>query len=274
MDNIENKSLILNETQLENIANGKHVNHTDDTVVLPSDSTFVMPDKFVGKSTEEIAKSYLELEKKQNPKADVAPEATDVKPADVIPADGTPPPIPTENKAITMELVKEYTAKVLENGGEFSAEMYAELEAKGISKADADTYRDGMSAQQDKEIKDTFTGAETTQEQFAQAGQWARANWNDARVEEFNEAMNEAYASGNKSIQKALIRSLTEAFKTANVPAPQTFHGNTSATPPRTGGYESKTAYINDINNPAYAKDASYRDMVYKKLASSDKNKW
>lgn len=60
MDNIENKSLILNETQLENIANGKHVNHTDDTVVLPSDSTFVMPDKFVGKSTEEIAKSYLE----------------------------------------------------------------------------------------------------------------------------------------------------------------------------------------------------------------------
>ena len=55
------ESAVLSEGEVNTIVEGAP---TEEAPTLPSDATeFTMPEKFAGKSAEEIAKSYLELEK-------------------------------------------------------------------------------------------------------------------------------------------------------------------------------------------------------------------
>lgn len=249
---VDNKSTILTEEQVNNVVEGKKINENlEETVTLPSDD--VIPEKYVGKTAEEVYK-LMKIENDYKKNQDTKTEDTKVEDTKT-----------EDNKEeIPEDVVKEYTEKLLKNGGEFTEEDYKKLAEQGYSKDLVDNYKKGVETKQAEEIKQTFIEAETTQEEFKKAGEWARDNWSETRITEFNEAINEAYATNNKTIQKALIRSLTDGFNNAPKKV-ETFHSNTPNVSDAITGYDTKSSYIKDANDPRYAKDPSFRKIVEQK---------
>ena len=251
---VDQKSTILSEEQVATIASGEEVVSTEE-IVLPSEEAInALPEKYAGKSAEEVYKLMkVEEDFKNGKKEEVKTEE-----------------VKTE---VPENVIKEFTDKLIENGGEFSEENYKELEGKGYSKDFVDNYKAGVEAKQAEEVGKTFSEAGTSQEDFQKAGEWARDNWDETRVSEFNEAMNEAYASGNKAIQKSLIRSLTDGFKSAPKDAAP-IHTNAAPEVAKVAGYTTKSEYFADVNNSRYSKDPSYRAIVEQKFLKTNRSNW
>jgi len=258
----EQKSTILSDEQLNNVVEGKEINENlGEEIVLESDKKEeeAIPEKYAGKSAEEVYRlmkienDYKNNQEQENTEDNQTQENNNTE---EVPAD----------------IVKEYTQKLIDNGGDFTEEDYTKLAEKGYTKDFVDNYKAGVEQKQKEDIKNTFIEASTTQEDFQKAGEWARQNWDETRINEFNEAMNEAYSSNNKAIQKSLIRSLTDSFNTAPKKA-QTFHGK-SVAETTVNGYKTKSDYIKDANDIRYKKDASYRKIVEQKFLKTDRNNW
>ena len=169
-----------------------------------------------------------------------------------------------------MEIMKEVT----NNDGVISEDIYKTLEEKGISKEEADTFYEGVKSKTEKEIEATFNEAGISREEFSKAGELARQNWTEDRILEFNTAMNEAYESGNKTIQKALMRSLVDSVKGLPSEDANKVHSNQPTSSPKVEGYSTKSDYFADVNNVRYRKDPSYRKLVEQKFLKTDRSNW
>lgn len=224
-------------------------------VVLPSDKVeFEMPEKFAGKSAEEIAKSYMELEALRNepPKEE----------------EGTPNEEPPKDDATaTADLIEEYASR----GTDLTEEDYQTLEEKGYSRKQVDIYKAGVEAQNAKAAQATMEKAGTTPEEAGDAANWARENWSEERVAQFNEAITNA----SEATQITMLQMLTEQFRNSgDIPtSTEPIHSQTKPVP-KTSGYESMEQLIADQSDPRYdqrnfAYDPSYYKAVREKASRS-----
>lgn len=204
-------------------------------IVLPSDEVkFEMPEKFAGKSAEEIAKSYLELEalKNEPPKEETPKEPTDEEP-------------PKDDATATADLIEEYASR----GTDLTEEDYQTLEEKGYSRKQVDIYKAGVEAQNAQAAAATMEKAGTTPDEIGNAAEWARANWSEDRVAQFNEAITTA----SEAIQVQMLQMLTEQYRAVGITPQSTdpIHSNSKPTP-KTEGYTSMEQLIADQSDPRY----------------------
>ena len=238
---------------------GAPVEATEEEVTLPSDEVaFEMPEKFAGKSAEEIAKSYMELESfKNKPEAEPEEEVKETEDVDK----------PNESQT-TEQLIEEYTSR----GTDLTEEDYKTLEEKGYSKRQVDIYKAGIEAENQKAALATIEKAGTTADEATNAANWARENWSEERVTQFNEAID----GSSESVQIQMLQMLTESYRSNSVPVVDgNVHGqgNTQAKAPV--GYESMEQMVSDMSDARYdpasfKHDPAYYKAVRAKAAKSE----
>lgn len=134
-----------------------------------------IPDKYKGKSIEEVIAMHQEAEKKIGQPDPATPPAT--------PADEPAP----EPKADDVTGFAKYTDEYATTG-EVSEASYKELEAKGFPRSDVDAYIEGqkaIGASFTAKVYD-LTGGE---ENYTQLIKWAETEMDTATVTEYNEAI-------------------------------------------------------------------------------------
>lgn len=226
-------------------------------VILPSDEVaFEMPEKFAGKTAEEIAKSYIELEALKNKSTEEEPpkEQQDEEP-------------PKDDATNTTDLIEEYASR----GTDLTEEDYQVLEEKGYSKRQVDLYKAGYQAEMAQKATALLESAGTTADEASEAANWARENWSDERVAQYNAAIEAA----SPDIQVTMIQMLTEQFRSAPKEAQQEqpLHSNQAPTQSNKG-YTSMEQLIADQSDPRYDQrsfsfDPAFYNAVRAKAAKS-----
>lgn len=265
------KSTVLSEEEVQTTLNGEE--GTGD-VSLPSEDNFEMPEKFQGKSAEEIARAYAELEKMKNQPKEETPEeeqpeeaADDSEFVNPMLEEGRPEgskDVPADQFAA---MIDEYDAN-----GQLSEESYSKLEELGYNKAFVDEKIDYINYKREKEadaVLEPYGGTE----EFKKVSAWAAENFTEQQLENINMQL----ASGNKATQDAVLSSLFMGYKQSSgkveVPQDVTLHTNQPQAT-RTEGYATKSDYLKDAKDPRYEKDAGYRKMVESKMLKTDMSKW
>jgi len=225
---------------------------------LPSESAEVDFSKYEGVSREDIIR---QMEAKATPPTE---ETTPVEP----PKEETPEETPIDG--ITTEIFTDYASKYEANGGKLTEEDYTELATKGISKKAVDE-RIGYEIYKNEQALNKGLEPYGKAADIPEAIEWARANWTTEQRETFNKAVEGSEGPAQYAIVGGLLQQF-EAARGKSTPAPT--HGKGTPPPAKTSGYETKTDYMKDANNPAYDKDPSYRAKVESKLAITDMNSW
>jgi len=229
---------------------------------LPSDEEeFVVPEKFKGKSLEDVIKSYQELEKFKGQKEEPqeAPEPTkEVEPK----ASEEPAPIdPTK--------YKEYTTTYMEKG-ELSEEQYQELAEQGYDREAVDAEIDYYNYKQERAVKQIVEPLGGGTEKFKEVAKWAKQNKTEAEINEFNAAL----AAAPKLAQQAMLKTLYAEYDSGtSKEGGGPIHTNT---PQRatSKGYANESEFFKDISTAEYKTDKNYAAQVEAKLAQSDTSKW
>jgi len=162
-------------------------------------------------------------------------------------------------------LIEEYTSKFKE-AGEITQEMYDDLAAKGYDKDTVDTLKAGIEAKSQADAVVVLEAAGTTPEAFNEAINWAKENWSEAQVAEYNEAIGTAEGTA----QKLIIQSLMNSYTTGN-PAEDTtpVHSGATNIPKSSQGYESMDDMITDMHDRRYEPGTAYYNKVQAKAARS-----
>ena len=220
---------------------------------LPSDTVaFEMPEKFSGKSAEEIAKAYVNLEKMHSKSVSTAKE-------EVAEAEAVPQP--------SIELVEEYMAKATDG---LTDEHYVELADKGFSKDQVDTYAKGIEANlRDQGLK-VLESIGTNEQEYNDATAFIQANWSADRIERFNSALTNATP---EALPVLLENALHEYRGAKTSPAKIT---NTTQVSVNRAGYgsnevDAKLSLQSDMQDRRYGKDAVYTKMVEEKVMATQK---
>ena len=256
------ESVVLTEGEVNTIVEGAP---TKEAPTLPSDATeFTMPEKFAGKSAEEIAKSYLELEKFKGG----GQESTE----------GEVPSEPEEGKQeepttkIEQAKYDEYT-KAYEDNGELSTEQYEELAKAGYTKEQVDAeiadYEEAKGYQAykaEKQLNSVLEPLGGGQDKFKAVAQWA----NEAKSEADVKAFNEALAASGVVAQQAMLRGLYAEYEASgNAVESGPIHTNTPQSLP-SKGYKTQEEFFKDIGSEEYKNNAAYRAAVEAKMAKSN----
>lgn len=222
--------------------------------VLPSDTeTFTIPDKFQGKSAEEIAKAYVELEKFKA--SGETPPANETPPT---PNEETPPD-PSNEQSNT-----KYFDEFIESGT-LSEESFQELEAKGHKRQEVQERLEFDKYRQDQRISkvtESIGGLEEYQKMEA----WAVENVAEADRNTFTQE----FASASDYAKKAMLESLYGQYSTAvgSNAGPEMVHTNESQYSV-TKGYSAQHELQADMADPRYGTDRSYTKAVEAKLAKT-----
>ena len=260
------ESAVLTEGEVNNIMAGESI---DKTPTLPSDNAeFIMPDKFQGKSAEEIARSYLALEKMKNASQDTdeggGPKSTEGgEPSE--PEEGTQP---TEiGQEQYDELVNTY-----ESTGALTEAQYAELAKAGYTKeqveAELKSYDESKEYQQykaEKQLNSVLEPLGGGQDKFKAVAQWANESKPEADVKAFNEAL----ATSNVIAQQAMLRGLYAEYESAGNTSDVILHTNTPQSLPNKG-YKTQEEFFKDIGSEEYKNNAAYRKAVEDKMSKSN----
>lgn len=249
------QSSILSQEEVQQIVTDKPATVEDD-VTLPSEAEeIVLPDKFKGKSAEDIYKAYAELEKKLG---------------NLQPEDGPKPPVEDEPKedapVPTKALLDEYITKANENGGVLSDEHYAELEAKGFTRDVVDIYAEGIKAREQAKSIETLTKAGIQPDDYSKAVAWARENWDEATITKYNNAI----SSANEDAIAILANDLVSKYKTASKGNGAPIHSSTPVATKKLEGYADKSEMAKDMNDPRYGRDPRYTERVAKRVEATE----
>ena len=229
--------------------------------VLPSDTTkFEVPEKFEGKSIEDVIKSYQELEKLQS------------KGGDEISQEEAPATEVEETKASPEEdTVKEYMQK-FEDQGKLTEADYKDLADKGYNKEAVDGAVSEYSEQKEfkeykanKQLESVLEPLGGGAEKFKEVATWANKNKPAEEVKAFNEAL----ASSSKLAQQALLKQLYTEYNDAGQAQADVLHTNQSQSRPHQG-YKTQEEFFKDIGSPEYTNNAAYRKAVEDKMSKSD----
>ena len=218
--------------------------HNSDGTPITSDDD--IPEKYKGKSVEDVIKMHQELEKlNSKPKP---PEETPPKIEETPPAEGKP------NQEATgfAKFTDEYTKT-----GTISEESYKELADKGFSKGDIDAYIDGQKA-----LGANFASSihEITggKEGYTELINWAVEGMDVESITEYNTALQ----SGDQAKVKRLVEymALKRGQTTPNQPNRLQGSGESDG-----GGlkvFADKNEWMIATNNRLYGKDRKYTEMV------------
>ena len=256
------QSTILSEEEVTATLEGTQ---HEEVATLPSDEgEFVLPEKMQGKSAEEIAKMYVELEKFKS-KQEEPPTEKEPKKEEEPPKEPTP---------VEKEAYDRY-AQSFEKNGELSEAEYTELAEAGYTKEQVDAEINRVKEQkefqkykQERALNEVLEPLGGGTEKFKEVGMWA----NESKTPEELKAFNEALASSSKIAQQALLKTLYAEYESANKEE-TILHTNSPQVQP-SKGYATETDFFKDIGNPAYKNDKSYVAAVEAKLAKTDRSKW
>jgi len=241
-------SEVLSQEEVQKVLNDEELGTEPE---LPSDKEEVeIPEKFKGKSPEEIIKAYQELEKKLGQKEEPQ-EETQEEPE-------TKPEVAVYEKFLDK----------VKGGEELSEEDYKELEEAGYNKQFVDQQVEFINYQKQKYVEEflgDFGGIDT----FKEAVAWAKENWTEEQIQEYNEGLN----AGNRLAQKALVRSLIEEYQGSTKTETEPIHSNQPVNKP-TKGYSSEVDFMSDISDPRYGNDPAYTKAVETKMSQTDTSNW
>lgn len=204
-----------------------------------------VPDKFWDAEkgevkTEDLIKSYQELEKKNS-----KPEEESVEKQ-------------LENRGIAQEDMQSWEEAYMRDG-EVPAEAYEKLEEVGINKQMVDDYLAGQRAAQDRILEQTVG----SREEFNKMSEWAATNMPVAELQQYNEML-EA-----NQVNMAL-NYLKEKYVSANGEAPaEQVEGSVAVD---RSGYQSSYEMQKDMKSEAYRKDPAFRRKVQAKLAQTEES--
>jgi hypothetical protein len=208
-----------------------------------------LPEKF--KTAEDLAKAYVELEKKLGTTA--TPPADDKA--------VTPPATPPANQPPAADLSK--FEKELGESGKLSDASYAELEKLGYPKATVDAHIAGQQAIASQLAQQVFTVV-GGQDKLQQMMQWAQGTFSPAEQNAFNEAMQ----SGDVTKAKQAATALQARYTAAYGKAPTLFGGKAAAAGP--APFQNWAQVSEAMGNPKYASDPAYRASVEQRMAVSN----
>lgn len=237
-------------------ARGTTESYTDskyDAEGNPVDEAFELPEKFKGKSLEDVVKAYTELEKKLSQKQ---PDATPTEPKE----DTTV----VEDKVNATLSPKDFTKyeEAYLSQGALSDDHYKELEGMGLSKEVVDLYIEGAKAREQlfsQQIYNVAGGEEAYNELIT----WASQNLDQTTAQRLNEDL----MSGSVDRAKFAVETLQLRKGTP----PRRVEGNSAASGD-VKAYRSKTEWQKDVRDPNYGKDKKFTAMVDAKFLAS-KNK-
>lgn len=226
-----------------------------------SDGDFVMPDKFKGKSAEEIAKSYMDLERSRSA-AQEQPEGSET--VENQPSDGESLEIPKdvqEQTGLSEEALTPFFEEFSKDGG-LSEASYEKLESEyGIPKAIVDTYIQGRQALISNEY-DRVANQVGGRDALKNMLDWAGSNLSEAEIDAFNNAVN---SSDQATVDMALA-GLKARYTDGSDASPDLVTGGSGAS---SNVYESQAQLQADMNDPRYDADPAFRKKVEDKLARS-----
>jgi hypothetical protein len=227
-----------------------------------------LPSKF--KSPEELAKAYASLEKKLgNKPADDNKEAKADADAD---DDSEQPPVVLDDtqkdveKAVGGEAqLTKYSQEYAETGG-LSEASYKELEARGIPKTLVDTYIRGQEAIVEAQVTAIYNQV-GGKEEYVRMLDWAENNLSQDEITAFNNII----AGGNQAQTKLAVNGLFSSYS-GSAKSPKLINDGSPASGSRPAGnpFRSTAEVVSAMSDPRYAKDASYRRDVERRLEMSD----
>ncbi|MBU1046958.1 hypothetical protein KKH36_04250 [Patescibacteria group bacterium] len=232
------------------------------------DTEFVMPEKFAGKSPEDIAKAYAELEKKLGqPAPEGEPEgepATDAKKAAQEQAEVAEKAL----KVAGLDMA-DFTAE-FERDGKLSDESYKRLAEGGLPKQVVDTYIQGMKNVTDEAQALSENQVLTIQNEvggpqvYQVISQWAIGNLTEAEQADYDAAV----TSGNADKAKSAVLNLHGRYVATMGQAPKaSVRGK--GTSPAVQPYANYAQVKTDMANPLYKTDSAFRAKVVTRIANS-----
>ena len=247
----EEQSLVLSQEEVQQTLNDEPITEEP---VLPSEA-FEVPDKFKGKSAEEIAKAYVELEKMKTQQPTQEPKQEE--------EGGGPESTPED------DTVQQYIQKVLNNES-LTEDEYQEIQTKyNVSKEQVDEQIDYLKYKQEKKNKELYDSV-GGKELFTSAVEWAKTNYSPEEIKAYNEAL----ASATPNIQKVIIKGIIDQYQlAAKIPGERTLHTN-EAPRGKPKGYQSQHELLKDMQDSRYGNDRSYTKMVEAKMEVTDDSGW
>lgn len=196
--------------------------------------------------TEELLKSYAELEKTRS-----APKET-------------PPVAPTGDEGATeFAALRDEVTDALMRGEQITDEQYAKFAKVGLDRNDIDAFVAGQMA----------LGQIAAQKVFAEAGdeasykqmiEWAKGNYSKEEVATYDRDIH----STDETTRLTAVRGLVARYRIANGQSAgrDVTRGGTNAT---IEGYKSGAEMRADMADPKYAKDPAFREEVARKVAAA-----
>jgi len=245
METVEGTTEVTSEQALQDgIETGPESTEQEEVNTLPSDDTFEVPEKFKGKSAEEIARAYVELERFKG---------------DTPPAEKPPEEIETQ------EGNDKYLNEFYETG-ELSEDSYAELLEAAHTREQVDEQVEFEKYKQHKqvtEVADIVGGMEN----YNAMEQWATKEYS----EEDRTAFVSEFQSAGPLAKKAMLENMYSQSTSANA------GGDVVHTNEYQGikgkGYQSQFELQQDMSDKRYGTDRSYTAMVEAKLNKSNLDK-
>jgi len=254
---VEEQSTVLNAEEVEAAVKADEGEVVIEETKLPSDEeTYELPEKFKGKSAEEIAKAYQELEKmKSNP--DKEEEGGDEESE---PEDKDKP----KDKLANVDTNKYYES-YLENDGLTEGD-YEELAKEGLNKEQVDEQIEFIKYKTQKAEEAILDG--TPIEEYTAAAVKAKEAWGEDKAAQFNKELGEA----SLYVQKMMIKNLVSEFSEGAAPT-EPLHTSKPQTQPAKG-YANRSELLKDIADPRYETDKNCNKEVEEKLAMTDDSSW
>ena len=257
----EAASAVLSEEEVTQVVNPEEA--TPEEVVLPSDQEeFVVPEKFQGKSPEEIVKAYMELEKKLG-QATPAEESEEKGGDSKISQEGETREAPEEEGKVTDDEIRQYAEEFLK-AGQLSEESLNTLKDKGISEETIQEYAEFIEYKQQKVINQILEPLGGGVEKFNEVAAWAKDNKSEAEIQAFNEAL----AKAPLEAQRILIKGLYAEYDSATDAIEETLHTNTPQKSTK-GVYQTQEEFFKDIDSEEYKHNPAFRAAVEAKMARS-----
>ena len=259
-ENVVEQSEVLSTEEVAQVVNDTPTEEPE--VVLQSDKVeFEVPEKFKGKSAEDVIKSYMELEKLKGGE----PESTE----------GEKPSEPEEGKQeeptkVEEEQYQKY-ADALDKDGKLSTADYEELAKAGYDKSTVDAEIKNRADRQefetyknDRALNSILEPLGGGKEKFEEVGKWFNGEKSEAEVKAFNAEL----AASGPIAKQALLKSMYSDYEAAGKAVDDVLHTNAPQSRPGRG-YTTQEEFFKDVGSEEYQNNAAYRKAVESEMAKS-----
>ena len=254
VEGVEVQSAVLTEGEVEEVVSEE--TQTEE-VGLPSDEVeFEVPEKFKGKSAEDIIKSYQELER--------------MKGGDEVSQEEKPEGEETSEGPVQLSTaeISTFEQSYRENGGLTEAD-YAALEAKGFTRDQINEEVGYREYKEERAVNQVIEPLGGGKEKLQEVISWAQKAKNPAEIQAFNDAL----AAAPLVAQQAMLKGLYAEYDTSGSSTTEVYHSGSGTKGP-SKGYATEADFMKDLDHPAYKTDKSFVKKVEAKLGISNTDEW